>query len=175
MVATALEVCSAFFCIFGRSSWDKMAQSLREAIIDELLRLGVSIELIQLIFPARGTASNDCITQIERVLRFVAGLIWDMLAPGQEVAGPHLLSRAVEALIGERPQAQWTGDLALGDGRWAVPSPVPLPHYRKRRKGRKADQACALEHAQGAGPQDEDDGGDPDEDCEGEGEEEDQE
>ena len=35
--------------------WIKdMARSLREAIFDELLRLGMSLELIRLLFPERG-------------------------------------------------------------------------------------------------------------------------
>ena len=83
-----------------------MARSLREALVDELLRLGISIELIRLLFPERGTAAQDCTNQLERLLREVAGHIRNWLEGGQEVAGPHLISHAAEAVVGEHPQPQ---------------------------------------------------------------------
>ena len=46
-----------------------MARSLREALIDELLRMGLSMELINQLFPARGTASNDVLGELGRVMR----------------------------------------------------------------------------------------------------------
>ena len=113
MVATPVFLCSV---LSGYFCWIRMARSLREALLDELLRRGLSRELINLLFPERGVASRDCTGQLERLLRFVAGLIRDMLVPGEEVASPHLLSRAIEAMIGERPQPQWRGDFALGEG-----------------------------------------------------------
>ena len=52
---------------------ETMARSLREALVDELLKLGLSMELIALIFPVRGTALNDVIGELGRVLRWLAG------------------------------------------------------------------------------------------------------
>ena len=133
-----------------------MARSLREALMDELLRLGLSMDLIELLFPRRGTASQDVLGQLGRVMRWLAGHIRDQLMGGHVVAAPNVISLAVEALVGGRPEPQPGLDLTVGPGGVAVPADHRLPRYRKRR-GRKADQACALAHLEGAGPDDQDD------------------
>ena len=72
--------------------------------MDELLCLGLSIELINLLFPVRGTASQDVINELGQVLRWLAGNIKDQLMGGHIVAAPNVVSQAVEALVGGKPE-----------------------------------------------------------------------
>ena len=151
-----------------------MARSLREGLIDELIRLGLSMELIELLFPRRGTASQDVLGQLGRVLRWLAGHIRDQLLGGHRVAAPDVVSQAVEALVGGKAEPQPGPDLIMGPGGVAILSEERLPRYRKRRgPKRKADQACAAEAAQGgAGPEEDQD---PDQDNQGDQEGQDEE
>ena len=162
----ALRLCSVFCGGFSLDLAWNMAKSLREVLVDELLRLGLSMDLILLLLPTRGTAWNDVAGELTRVMRWLAGSIRDQLMGGHTVAAPDVVSQAVEGLVGRRPEPQPGPDLTVGPGGVAVPSAVRLPRYRKRRRGRKADQACAFAHLQGAGPDDQEgeDEDDPEED-----------
>ena len=138
----------------GLRSVGGMARSLREYLLDALARLGVHLSLGILLLPIGGHAWNDVTTEILRVIRWIAGYVRDRLV-ANEVAGPHLISEAVNHLLEGRAVPQHDGDLTADEDGRAVRTDRKAPRCLAPRKRRKRAAArpptCREEARRGEG------------------------